>query len=73
MNLIVKTDITIEDFADYLANGDANQQAEFFNVFFKSMKMSCETPYRFDLQKSFIIDLLDKNAKESIDFMRYDD
>ena len=66
----VKTELSIEDIADYLANSDADKQAKFFNIFFKSMKLACETEYRFDMQKAHILDLLDENARESVDFMR---
>ena len=69
----VKTELDIEDIADALANGDADQQARFFNIFFKSIKMACETSYRFDMQKTYIAEKLDSNAKESVKFLGWEE
>ena len=65
----IKTEISIEDFADALADGDADQQSKFFNVFFKALKMGCGTAYKFDMQKTYIAEKLDSNAKESVEFL----
>jgi len=69
----IKTEISIEDFAVYLAESDDKEQAEFFNVFFKALRMSCETAYHFNQQKTAIAFLLNERAKESCNLMGFDD
>jgi len=69
----VKIDLDIESIADALANSSDKEQSKFFNIFFKSLKMSCESNYLYDLQKHSISNMLDKNAKDAINFMFYED
>ena len=73
MNTRGKFEIDVVDFADSLANDDADKQALFFNTFFKSLRMGCGTSYKTDMQLCFINEKLNEKTQENIKFLTYED
>lgn len=71
--LIDKFSIDVVDMAAALANSGDKEQAEFFNVFFKALRINCETPFRFDTQLSMIDVLLHAPAKTAMKFITYEE
>lgn len=68
----IKTKLNVEDIADALANSGDDTQAKFFNTFFKSLDLACETEYRSQMQLVNITTKLTVRAKKRINFL-YDE
>jgi hypothetical protein len=64
MNL--KTEVNIKEFARNLAQGDDNQQAEFFNEFANELKVCCKDENLDGLQPCNISNKLNENGKDLI-------
>lgn len=69
-----KFTIDIEDFADSLASEGADQQGLFFDIFFKALAVNCETPYKFDMQLSYLIgEVKSPYAIKAIKFLQFEE
>jgi hypothetical protein len=72
MEVSIKTDISVEDFADALANSEDEVQGEFLNVFFKSLDLACGSEYKSEMQLISIESHLSERAKKKLKFF-YDE
>jgi len=73
MKIKGKFEIGIEDFADSLADACDVEQAEFFNIFFKALRINCGTSFKYDYQLVSIDQKLNNRSKEAIKFLTFDD
>jgi len=73
MKLTDKFEIDIDDMAAALANSGDEEQALFFNVFFKALRINCETPFRFDTQLCNIDTKLSKQCKTALNFITFEE
>ena len=65
----VKTKIDIEDLAaDFAASGDA-EQARFLNIFFKALRINCESQYRYEMQLTYIRNNLSEQAQLGCEYL----
>jgi len=65
----VKTKIDIEDLAaDFAASGDT-EQAAFLNLFFKALRVNCESEYRYEMQLTHIRKKLDQKAQSACEYL----
>lgn len=69
----IKTEMRKEEVLNVLAqlaHGDAKDQAEAFDVFFKELESVCETAYRLGFQLASISDHLDEKSLDGIEFLK---
>jgi len=65
--------INIDDFASSLANSNDTEQAKFFNIFFKALRINCESSYNFDMQLHSINRHISDRTKKSMELITFED
>ena len=68
-----KINLVTAEVAEMLAASSDEEQGEFFNVFFKALRINCETPFRYDTQLCNIYAKMNDRSKEACKFLTFED
>ena len=68
-----KLNIEIEEIAEALASSSDIEMGQFFNFFFKGLRINCESDYRFDMQLHAIESRLSSRAKNAMKLITFED
>jgi hypothetical protein len=65
----IKTKISIEDLAADFSSSSDNEQAAFLNIFFKALRVNCESQYHYEMQLTSIRRKMTDQAQVACEYL----